>query len=141
MKRKTVAGILVLAVVLASTAGALWYEFAAKTYTYPLKLKEQTYNVDVETNWNAAPKVSLSQSDLKHISVDFIGSATQSVFFKITFPNSLLDGNITLAWKYYVQNPDRYTVTNDGTYTTVEMTFTHNAQDEHFEVRGTSAAW
>jgi hypothetical protein len=141
MKRKTFVVTVALAIFLC-LAGAWWYESSlSKTYTYPISVERQTYTVTVETNWDVPPKVSLSQTSLKYLSVDFIGSQRESVFFKITFPNNLLSGNITLIWKYYLQNPDRYTVTDDGIHTIVQMKFNHTAVDEHFEVRGTKAAW
>jgi hypothetical protein len=90
------------------------------------------------------PKVDLSNSsltDLKYVSVDFFGSYEKTVFFKITIPTDLLWGNISLIWKYYVQLPDRYVLSNDGTHNSVQMTFNHIAADEHFEIHGTEGAW
>jgi hypothetical protein len=145
MNRKNIViTITVVVIILSLTAGIIWFETAAaKQYTYLIGAGDKTYTVTVHTNWNSPPEVSLSNASTgsKFISVDFIGSCSKTVTFRITFPTELLGGNITLVWKYYEQNPDCYTVTNDGMQTSVEMTFTHTAIDEHFEVRGTSGAW
>jgi hypothetical protein len=146
MKSKKVVITIAAVIIIASiAAGLLWYEIAgSKLYTYQISAAEKTYSITVSTNWNSAPKVYLSNSsltDLKYISVDFLGSCRKTVTFRITFPSDLLQGNITLVWKYYEQNPNRYTVSNDGTNISVEMTFTHIAVDEHFEIHGTKGAW
>ena len=54
----------------------------------------------------------------------------------------LLDsrGNISLFWKYYEQNADRYALSNNGTHNSVQMTFYHTATVEHFEIDGTEGA-
>ena len=136
-----VAVILILSLV----AGLLWFEVTGnKLYTYHVSDGEKTYIITVLTNWNSAPRVDLSNSslsDLKYVSVDFFGSYEKNVFFKITVPTDLLWGNISLVWKYYIQSPDRYTLSNDGTHNFVQMTFNHIAADEHFEVRGTEGDW
>ncbi len=146
MKRRTltitaIAVILILSIV----AGLIWFEIAgSKLYTYPISVGEKTYIIAIVTNWNSAPRVELSNSslsDLKYVSVDFFGSYEKNVFFKITIPTDLLWGNISLIWKYYVQSPDRYVFSNDGTHNSVQMTFNHAAADEHFEIRGTEGAW
>jgi hypothetical protein len=131
--------------VMAIVAGFLWFETAgSKLYTYPIVVGEKTYIIDVVTNWSSAPKVYLSNSsltDLKYVSVDFIGSFRKTVFFKIAIPTDLLWGNISLVWKYYEQNPDHYTISNNGTYISIQMKFSHIATNEHFEIRGTEGAW
>ena len=146
MKRRTltitaIAVILILSLV----AGLLWFEIAdSKLYTYHISVGEKTYIIIIVTNWNSAPKVDLSNSsltDLKYVSVDFFGSCEKTVFFKITIPTDLLWGNISLIWKYYVQLPDRYVLSNDRTTNSLQMTFNHVAADEHFEIRGTEGAW
>jgi hypothetical protein len=146
MKRRTLT-IIITAVILISSlvAGLLWFEIAAnKIYTYHISVGEKTYVITVLTNWNSAPKVNLSNSsltDLKYISVDFFGSYEKNVSFKITIPTNLLWGNISLIWKYYVQSPDRYTLSNDGIDNSLQMTFNHIAADEHFEIHGTEGSW
>ena len=146
MKRRTLT-ITVIAVILilSLVAGLLWFEIAgSKLYTYHISVGEKTYIITVVTNWNSAPRVELSNSslsDLKYVSVDFFGLYEKIVFFKITVPTDLLWGNISLLWKYYVQSPDRYTLSNDGTLNSLQMTFNHVAADEHFEIHGTEGAW
>jgi hypothetical protein len=145
-KRRIIAATTIILIAISlGVAGTLWGERAGSNlYTYPISVGEKTYTITVVTNWNPMPKVDLSNStlsDLKYVDVDFIGSARKTVFFKITIPTDLLWGNISLIWKYYEQNPDRYTLSNNGTYNSVQMTFTHMAMDEHFEIRGTEASW
>ena len=147
MKRRTLT-ITVIAVILilSLVSGLLWFEIAtgSKLYTYHISVGEKTYIITVVTNWNSAPRVELSNSslsDLKYVSVDFFGYYEKTVFFKITIPTDLLWGNISLIWKYYVQSPDRYTLSNDGINNFLQMTFNHVAADEHFEIRGTEGAW
>jgi hypothetical protein len=137
--------VIAVILILSLAAGLLWFEIAgSKLYTYHISVGEKTYIITVVTNWNSAPKVELSNSslsDLKYVSVDFFGSYEKNVFFKITIPTDLLWGNISLIWKYYVQSPDRYKLSNDGTHNSLQMTFNHVAADEHFEIHGTEGAW
>ena len=147
MKRKKIAITIAVVVIIITTiaAGLLWFEIAgSKLYTYPISVGEKIYIITVSTNWNSAPKVYLSNSsltNLKYISVDFIGSCRKTVTFSIKVPTNLLWGNISLVWKYYEQNPNRYNLSNDGTHIYVQMTFNHVAADEHFEIHGTNGAW
>jgi len=147
MKRRTLT-ITVIAVILilSLVSGLLWFEIAtgSKLYTYHISVGEKTYIITVVTNWNSAPRVELSNSslsDVKYVSVDFFGYYEKTVFFKITIPTDLLWGNISLIWKYYVQSPDRYTLSNDGINNFLQMTFNHVAADEYFEIRGTEGVW
>jgi hypothetical protein len=116
-------------------------EAAIKLYTYPISIGEKTYIVTVGTNWTSAPKVCLPEFDSNHVSLDFIGPQRQTVTFNVTIPTGLIWGNISLIWKYYEQNTDRYTLSNNGTHNSVQMTFLHTAANEHFEIRGTEGAW
>ncbi len=146
MKRKKIAIILAAILAIVSiAAGFLWFEIAGnKLYTYNLVVAQKNYTVSVSTNWNSTPKLYLSNSSLtslKYISIDFIGSCRKTVTFKVTFPTDLLWGNLSLVWKYYQQNPDRYEITSNGDNTAIEMTFDHIATDEHFEIHGTQAIW
>ena len=146
MTRKKIAiAIAVVIIIIALAAGLLWFEIAgSKLYTYPISIGEKTYTITVSANWNSPPKVYLSNSSLtslKYVSVDFIGSYRKTVTFRITIPTDLLWGNISLVWKYYEQNPNRYTVSHTSTSVSVQMTFTHIATDEHFEIHGTNGAW
>jgi len=146
MNRRTLTiTVITVILILSLAAGLLWFETTgSKLYTYPISVGEKTYTITIVTNWNSAPKVNLSNSsltDLKYISIDFIGSIEKTVFFKITIPTDLLRGNISLIWKYYIQSPDRYTLSNDGTNNSLQMTFNHVAADEHFEIHGTEGSW
>ena len=123
--------------------GFLWVDLAAKKeaatklYTYPVSVGEKTYIITVKTNWTSAPRVYLPEQESKHVNCDFIGPNRQTVNFNITIPTDLIGGNISLIWKYYEQNPDRYTLSNNGTHNSIEMSFNHTATDEHFEIHGT----
>jgi hypothetical protein len=147
MKRKTL--ILILAMVIlivALIAGLLWIDLSKvkeapnKLYTYPISVVDKTYTVTVRTNWTDAPKVSLPESDPGYFNCDFFGPTRETVGFNITFPPELIGGNISLVWKYYVQDPGRYTLSSNGTHNSIQMTFLHVATDEHFEIRGTEGA-
>lgn len=105
-------------------------------YVYPLVEDGETYNVTVLTDWSSEPKVYLPEFDsLKYFSIDFIGSEPKQTYFNITYPDNLIWGNPTVIWKYYEQNSDRYTLSNNGTHHSVFMTFSHTAVIEHFEIR------
>jgi hypothetical protein len=150
-KRAFVAATTISLIAVSLVAGILLFNFAgdqeaiSKLYTYPVSVGEETHIITVRTNWTSEPKVYLSNSSLtdplKYVSVDFMGSSRETVFFNITIPTDLFWGNISLVWKYYEQNPDRYTLSNNGTHNSVEVTFTHIATIEYFEIRGTEGAW
>jgi len=144
MKRKELALTLVAVILItALLAGFLWVDLArekkaaSKLYTYPVSVGEKTYIITVRTNWTSAPKVYLPEQESKYINCDFIGPNRETVGFKITVPTDLIWGNISLVWKYYEQNADRYTLSNNGTHNSIQMTFYHTATNEHFEIHGT----
>jgi hypothetical protein len=117
-------------------------------YTYPFTIKDKTYIVALETNWTAqkAPTVSLSDSSLTPYSITlyFLGGSKATVSYNITIPTDLLSGDISLIWKYYVQNPDRYVLTNNGTANMLHMTFNYDPYFSgigYFEILGTDGAW
>jgi hypothetical protein len=116
-------------------------------YTYPFTVKDKTYTVTLETNWTAqAPTVSLSDSSLTPYSLTlyFLGGSKATVTYNITIPSDLLSGDISLIWKYYVQTPDRYILTNNGTHTTLGMAFNYDPYFSgmgYFEILGTDGAW
>ncbi len=147
MKRR-VSTVIVAGVILIITlsTGILWVnlsrnqEATSKLYSYNVSVGEKNYIINVETNWTAAPKVYLPEQDSNDVSCDFIGSTVETVGFNITVPTDLIGGNISLVWKYYEQNPDRYTLSNNSTHNSIQMTFTHTATVEHFEIRGTKGA-
>jgi hypothetical protein len=138
--------ITVLVLIFALLAGILWVnqtrnqEAANKLYSFNVFVGEKNYIVTVKTNWTNAPKVYLPQQDPSFISCDFIGSTRETVGFNITIPTDLIGGNISLVWKYYEQNPESFTLSNNGTHNSIQMTFTHTATDEHFEIHGTKEA-
>jgi hypothetical protein len=144
MKRKALVLTLVSVILItALIAGFLWVdlvakkEAATKLYTYPISVGEKTYIITVKTNWTSAPRVYLPEQESKYINCDFIGPNRQTVNFNITIPTDLISGNISLIWKYYEQNSDRYTLSNNGTHNSISMSFAHTATDEHFEIHGT----
>jgi len=116
-------------------------EAVIKSYIYPVSVGEKTYIITVSTNWTSAPKVYLPEIDSKYVCCDFIGPNRETVGFNITVPTDLIWGNISLVWKYYEQDADRYTLSNNGTHNSVQMTFNHTATVEHFEIRGTEGVW
>lgn len=117
-------------------------------YTYPFAVKEKTYIVTIETNWTAqkAPTVSLSDTSLTpySLTLHFLGGSKETITYNITIPTDLLSGDISLIWKYYVQKPDRYILTNNGTANTLNMTFNYEPYFSgigYFQILGTDGAW
>ncbi len=140
MKRTTLTLVVVI-LITAIVAGMLLVNWAwneePKLYTYPVSVNDKTYTITVLTNWTSAPEVYLPEFDTNYVCVDFRGPERAMVFFNITIPADLIGGNISLVWKYYEQNTDRYTISNNGTHQSIQMTFYHTASVEHFEIRGT----
>jgi hypothetical protein len=147
MKRTALVLTLVLLILFSIVAGILLVnlakneEAAGKLYTFPVSVGEKTYIITVRTNWTSAPEVYLPEFPSKYVSVDFRGSLRATVFFNITIPADLIWGEISVIWKYYKQSDDRYTISNNGTHHSVQMTFYHTAVVEHFEIRGTEGVW
>ena len=155
IKRKfiVVAAILLIAISLA--AGILYAclevdrEEETNLFTYPLSVRDKTFIVTVETNWNAErmPSVTLlNVSDVTRHSVElyFLGGSKKTISYNITIPTDLLWGNISLVWKYYLQAPDRYTLSNNVTHNSLQMTFEyepHFSGIGYFEIIGTEGAW
>ena len=147
MKRKALtlifAGVIL---VVALLVGVLWVDLSRvekapnRDFSYPISIGEKTYVVAVRTNWTDAPKVSLPEFDTGYFNCDFFGPTRETVGFNVTFPAELVGGNISLVWKYYVQDPGRYALSSNGTYNSIQMTFNHTATDEHFEIHGTQGA-
>ena len=147
MKRKTLTLTLVSVIlIIALITGFVWVdlvakkEAATKLYTYSILVGEKTYVITVKTNWTSAPRVYLPELESKYVNFDFFGPNRQTVNFNITIPTDLIGGNISLIWKYYEQKSDRYTLSNNGTHNSIQMTFNHTATDEHFEIHGTEGA-
>ena len=148
MKRTTLALTLVLLILITAIAAGILLvnlakdeEAAPKLYTCPVSVGEKTYIIMVETNWTSTPKVYLPEFDSKYVSVDFMGPERATFFFNVTIPADLIWGEISLICKYYELSADRYTMSNNGTHISVQMTFYHTATIEHFEIRGTEGAW
>jgi hypothetical protein len=118
-------------------------------FTYPLLVRDKTYVVTVETNWTEerAPSVSLlNSSDNRYpIELYFLGGTEEkNISYNIIIPTDLLWGNISLVWKYYLQESNRYTLSNNGTHNSLQMTFEYQpffSGSGYFEILGTEGAW
>ncbi len=117
-------------------------------FTYPFSVKDKTYIVTLETNWNAerVPSVSLiNSSSIPHaIELYFLGGTKKTISYNITIPTDLLWGNISLVWKYYLQNPNSYILMNNGTHNSLQKTFEYNppfSGTGYFEILGTQSVW
>ncbi len=154
VKRKIIVAAAISLVIISLLTGILLaglevvQERETNLFTYPLSVKEKTYIVTVETNWNEerAPTVSLiNSSDIPHaIELYFLGGSKKTISYNITIPTDLLWGNISLVWKYYLQNPDSYILTNNGTHNSLQRTFEYNppfSGTGYFEILGTEGAW
>ena len=141
-----VAATLVIAVSLA--AGTLLASLGASTpnlFTYPLSAGDKNYVITVETNWNAETAPTVSLLNYSHgIELYFRGGTEKTISYNITIPNDLLWGNISLVWKYYLQDPDRYTLSSNSTHNSLQMTFDYSpffSGSGYFEIKGTEGAW
>jgi hypothetical protein len=153
MHRKVIIVGAVSLLIIALTAGILTrpqtvQETKQTSYTYPFTVKDKTYMVILETNWAAQkiPTVTLSNTSLTPYSLTlyFLGGSKATITYNITIPTDLLSGDISLLWKYYVQNPNRYTLTNNGAANTLQMTFNYDPYFSgigYFEILGTDGAW
>jgi len=120
-----------------------------KLFTYPLSVGNKTFIITVETNWDAerTPSVTLlNVTDINRHSVElyFLGGSKKTISYNITIPTDLLWGDISLIKKYYLQDPDRYTLSNNGTHNSLQMTFEYVPPFSgigYFEILGTKGAW
>jgi hypothetical protein len=120
-----------------------------KLFTYPLSVGNKTFIITVETNWDAerTPSVTLlNVTDINRHSVElyFLGGSKKIISYNITIPTDLLWGDISLIKKYYLQDPDRYTLSNNGTHNSLQMTFEYVPPFSgigYFEILGTKGAW
>jgi hypothetical protein len=154
MKRKFIITAAILLIAISLTVG-IWagLQLGAKEeinlFTYPLLVGDKTFIVTVETNWTEerAPSVSLlNSSDNRYpIELYFLGGTEEkTISYNITIPTDLLWGDISLVWKYYLQDPDRYTLSNNGTHNSLQMTFEYDpffSGMGYFEILGTEGAW
>lgn len=155
MKRKFIIVAATSLIAIALTTGILWAGLHLGTeeennlFTYPLSVGDKTFIVTVETNWTDehAPSVNLlNSSDNRYpIELYFLGGTEQkTISYNITIPTDLLWGNISLVWKYYPQEPNRYTLSNNGTHNSLQMTFKYQpffSGSGYFEILGTEGAW
>jgi hypothetical protein len=158
MKRKFIvaiaASLIVISLIVISFAAGIWAGSQSnkqeiKHFTYPLLVGDQTYVVTVETNWTEAraPSVSLLNSSDNRYPLELVflgGTVGKTVNYKITIPTDLHGGNITLIRKYYIVNPDNYTLSNSGEYNSLQMTFDYQpffSGSGYFEILGTKGAW
>lgn len=125
----------------------------SKLYTYPLSVGDKTFIVTVETNWTAERKPSVSllnSSDPNQCAIElyFRGHTDKNVnwetiTYNITIPNDLLWGDISLVWKYYPQDSDRYALSNNSTHNSLQMTFDYSpffSGSGYFIIKGTEGA-
>jgi hypothetical protein len=154
-KRKLIVVTAILLIAISLAAGILLAslevgrEEETNMFTYPLSVGSKTFIVTVETNWNAerAPSVSLiNVSDVTRHAIElyFLGGSKKTISFNITIPTDLLWGNISLIWKYYLQSPERYILSNNGTHNSLQMTFDYEpffSGMGYFEIFGTKGAW
>ncbi len=114
-------------------------------FTYNLSVGGKTFTVTVETNSTKAPNVEIPESDpIKYVIIYFNGGSPNTLFFNATIPTNLLGGNLSLVWKYYLQEPNRYMLSSNNTHNSVYMKFEYDpfmSGRGYFEIRGTEAAW
>jgi hypothetical protein len=114
-------------------------------FTYPISVGDKTYSITLEADWNKEnpPTVHLSNLTKHAVQLHFLGDTKKTVAYKITIPTELIDGNISLIWKYYQQNPDRYTLSSNSTHNSLQMTFDYDPHFSgmgYFEILGTEGA-
>lgn len=152
MQRRLIIAIAILLVIVSLTTGIILASNMGKKetnfFTYPVSVGGKTYIVTMETNWDAepAPAVTLLNSSfpMHAIELYFLGGSEKTITYNITIPTDLLWGKISLIWKYYEQEPDRYTLSNNGTHNSIKMTFDYDPSFSgkgYFEIVGTEAAW
>ncbi len=154
MKKKFILAVAILLIAISLAVG-IWagLQLGAKEeidlFTYPLLVGDKTYVVTVESNWaeERAPSVSLlNSSDNRYpIELYFLGGPEEkTISYNITIPTDLLWGNISLVWKYYLQEPNSYILSNNGTHNSLQMTFEYQpffSGSGYFEILGTDGAW
>jgi hypothetical protein len=118
-------------------------------FTFPLLVGDKAYVATVETDWTEerAPSVSLLNSSDNRYLIELVflgGTVEKTVSYKITIPTDLLWGNISLIRKYYIVDPDNYTLIDNGTNNSLQMTFDYQPSisgSGYFEILGTEGAW
>jgi hypothetical protein len=112
-------------------------------------VEDKTYIIALEANWNEEfpPKVSLlNSSDSTRHGVELCcnGGTEKTISYNITIPTDLLWGNISLIQKYYLQDPDRYTLSSNSTHNSLQMTFDYSpffSGSGYFVILGSERAW
>jgi hypothetical protein len=153
MKRKFIititASLIVISFAVRLLAGLQLNKQETNRFTYPLLVGNKTFIVTVETNWNEerAPSVALLNSSDNRYPLELVflgGTKEKNISYKITIPNDLLWGNMSLIRKYYIVNPDNYTLTNTAEHNSLQMTFDYQpffSGSGYFEILGTQGAW
>jgi hypothetical protein len=117
----------------------------ANHFTYSLSAGNKTYGVLVEANWDQEnpPTVTLSNGTRHAVVLYFLGGTKKTVTYTISIPTELLSGNLSLVHKYYVLNPDRYTLTSNATCNSLKIAFDYDppfSGSGYFEIVGTEGA-
>ena len=154
MNRKLIIHATISLIAISLTVGILWANLPSgqeetNLFTYPLSVGNKTYIVTVETNWTEerAPSVTILNSSNNRYPIELFflgGTVNKTVSYNITIPTDLLWGNISLIRKYYLVNPDNYTLINNGTHNSLQMTFDYQpffSGNGYFEILGTEGAW
>jgi hypothetical protein len=154
MKRKIIIPAAISLIAILLTIGILWANLPSgqeetNLFTYPLSVGNKTYIVTVETNWTEerVPSVTLLNSSNNRYPIELIflgGTVEKTISYNITIPTDLLWGNISLIRKYYLVNPDYYTLTNNKTHNSLQMTFDYQpffSGIGYFEILGTQGVW
>ena len=155
MKKAVYALALILILVITAVAAGILLaclevnqEEGNNLFTYPLSVGDKTFIITVETNWDAEqPSVTLldvTTINRRSVGLHFLGGSEKTISYNITIPTDLLWGDISLVWKYYLQDPDRYTLSNNGTHNSLQMTFEYKpffSGMGYFEISGTEGAW
>ena len=154
MKKKFVIATSISLIALLLTIAVLWANLPSSQdeknlFTYPLLIGNKTYTVTVETNWNQerAPSVALLNSSNNHYPLELYflgGTQEKNISYTINIPTDLLWGNISLIRKYYLVDSKYYTLINNGTHNSLQMTFDYQpffSGNGYFEILGTEGAW
>lgn len=106
-------------------------------YTFPLSVADNTYVVTVRSNYTSAPEVDYSElGNVKLISIDFRGDP-ENAYCNVTFPNSLIWGELSVISKYYEMDEAYYTKSSNSTHTSIYFEFDQIALVKHFEIKAT----
>lgn len=155
MQKKIPITVVAVTLIVVSLTSILWAgtgtvpqntQEAINRFIYPITAANKTYTVTLEANWDAdnPPHVELSNGDRHYVKLHFLDGIEKNVTYTINIPSDLLWGNFSLVKKYYLQNPDSYIVSNNGTHISLQTTFDYHPRfsgNGYFEVIGTEGAW